>query len=221
MLDRRQALYWLAGAAALSAQHAMAAANGLDLLTQFMKQVRSGQARFTQVVTSPSRAGQPPRTKTSSGQLAFQRPGRFRFVYQKPFEQLMVADGQTLWLHDPDLNQVTARRQTQVLGSTPAALLTAAADVQALQADFVLEALPEREQLQWVRATPRTGEGQVRAVQAGLREGPRGPELVVIEIEDGLGQLSVLRLSEFEVNPVLPPETFVFRPPAGADVIRS
>lgn len=217
MLDRREMLLVLAGAAALPVQ----AANGMDLLAQFMKQVRSGRARFTQAVTSPARAGQPPRTKTSSGQLAFQRPGRFRFAYQKPYEQLMVADGQTLWLHDPDLNQVTARRQTQVLGSTPAALLTAAADLQALQVDFVLEALPEREQLQWVRATPRTAEGQVRAVLAGLREGGRGPELVVIEIEDGLGQRSVLRLSDFEVNPVLAPDTFAFRPPAGADIIRS
>ena len=216
MLNRRQVLL-LAGSVALPAR----AANGMDLLAQFMKQVRSGRARFTQVVSSPARAGQPPRQKTSSGQLEFQRPGRFRFVYQKPYEQVMVADGQTLWLHDPDLNQVTARRQAQVLGSTPAALLTAAADLQALQAEFVLEALPEREQLQWVRATPRVAEGQVRAVLAGLREGARGPELAVIEIEDGLGQRSVLRLSDFEINPVLAPETFVFRPPAGADIIRS
>jgi outer membrane lipoprotein carrier protein len=218
MLRRRQlVLLPLAGQLAPAAH----AAGGLDLLARFMQEVRSGRARFTQVVTSPPRAGQPPRSRTSSGELAFQRPGRFRFAYQKPFEQLIVADGQTLWLHDPDLNQVTARRQAQVLGSTPAALLTAAADLQALQLDFVLEALPEREQLQWVRATPRVAEGQVRAVQAGLRETPGGPVLVVIDIEDGLGQRSLLRLSDFEPNPSLPPETFVFRPPAGADIIRS
>jgi len=216
MLDRRQVLL-LAAVAALPAQ----AANGLELLAQFMKQVRSGRAQFSQAVTSPARAGQPPRVKNSSGQLEFQRPGRFRFVYRKPFEQVLVADGQTLWLYDPDLNQVSARRQAQVLGSTPAALLTAAADLQALQADFVLEALPEREALHWVRATPRSADGQVRSVQAGLRSTAAGPELAVIEIEDGLGQRSVLRLSDFEINPALPGETFVFRPPAGADVIRS
>ena len=197
------------------------AQDALDLLARFMKEVRSGRARFTQVVTSPARAGQPPRSRTSSGELVFQRPGRFRFAYQKPFEQLMVADGQTLWLHDVDLQQVTARRQAQVLGSTPAALLTAAADLQALQADFVLEALPEREQLQWVRANPRVAEGQVRAVQAGLRETPQGPVLAVIDIEDGMGQRSVLRLTDFAINPVLPADTFVFRPPAGVDIIRS
>ena len=214
---RHLVLLPIAGLAVGSVQ----AANGLDLLARFMKEVRSGRARFTQVVTSPPRAGQPPRSRTSSGELAFARPGRFRFAYHKPFEQLLLADGQTLWLHDPDLNQVTARRQALVLGSTPAALLTAAADLQALQSDFVLEALPERDQLQWVRATPRVAEGQVRAVQAGLRETPQGPVLVVIDIEDGLGQRSVLRLSDFEANPALPPDLFVFRPPAGADIIRS
>ena len=218
MLNRRHLLLLpLGGLAVWPVQ----AATGLDLLARFMKEVRSGRARFTQTVTAPTRAGQPPRTRMSSGELAFARPGRFRFAYQKPFEQLMVADGQTLWLHDPDLNQVTARRQAQVLGSTPAALLTAASDLQALQADFVLEALPEREQLHWVRATPRVAEGQVRAVQVGLREMPQGPVLVVIDIEDGLGQRSVLRLNDLETNAVLPADTFMFRPPAGADIIRS
>ena len=218
MLKRRHLLLLPLGGLAVGPAQA---ANGLDLLARFMREVRSGRARFTQVVTSPARAGQVPRSRSSSGELAFQRPGRFRFAYHKPFEQLLLADGQTLWLHDPDLNQVTARRQAQVLGSTPAALLTAAADLQALQSDFVLEALPERDQLQWVRATPRVADGQVRAVQAGLRETPQGPVLVVIDIEDGLGQRSVLRLSDFEANPALPPDLFVFRPPAGADIIRS
>ena len=96
-------------------------ADGVDLLAQFVKQTRSGRADFTQVVTSPSRAGQAPRSKTSSGSFEFQRPGKFRFDYRKPFLQTLLADGQTLWLHDVDLNQVTARKQQQVLGSTPVA----------------------------------------------------------------------------------------------------
>ena len=111
-------------------------ANGLESLESFVKTVASGRADFTQVVTAPSREGQVARSKTSSGSFEFSRPNRFRFVYRKPFEQTIVADGQTLWLYDVDLNQVTARKQSVVLGSTPAALIAAAPDLRAVQAEF-------------------------------------------------------------------------------------
>jgi outer membrane lipoprotein carrier protein len=218
MLSRRQVVSALALAGVVPWARA---ADGLELLGRFLQQVRSGRAQFTQVVTSPARGGQAPRSKSSSGQLEFQRPGRFRFVYRKPFEQMLLADGQTLWLHDVDLQQVTARRQSEVLGATPAALLTTAADLRSLQADFNFEAQGTREGLQWVRATPRGTEGQVRWLQAGLRPIGAAAELVMLEIEDSLGQRTVLRLSAIETNPSLPSETFVFRPPAGVDVIRS
>jgi outer membrane lipoprotein carrier protein len=197
-----------------------ALADGLDLLTQFMKQARSGRAQFSQSVTSPSKAGQPPRVKTSSGSFEFQRPGKFRFDYRKPFVQVLVADGQTLWLHDVDLNQVTARKQAQVLGSTPAALLTAASDLEALKADFVFKAEADRDGLHWVSATPKVADGQIRAVLLGLRAADKGPELVVMDVQDSLGQRSVLTFSAFELNPVLSAQTFVFRMPPGVDVIR-
>jgi outer membrane lipoprotein carrier protein len=197
-----------------------ALADGLDALTQFMKQARSGRAQFSQVVTSPAKAGQPPRVKTSSGSFEFQRPGKFRFDYRKPFVQTLVADGQTLWLHDVDLNQVTARKQAQVLGATPAALLTAASDLEALKADFVFKAEPERDGLQWVSATPKAAEGQIRTVMVGLRAAEKGPELVVMDVQDSLGQRSVLTFTAFEINPVLAAQAFVFRAPPGVDVIR-
>jgi outer membrane lipoprotein carrier protein len=205
-------LAWVAG----TAVHA----DGLDLLSQFMKQARSGQAQFTQVVTSPSRAGQVVRAKTSSGSFEFQRPGKFRFDYRKPFVQTLVADGQTLWLHDVDLNQVTARPQSQVLGATPAALLTAASDLQALKKDFLFTPEPDRDGLQWVRATPQSPDGPVRSVMVGLRSVASGPELVVLDVQDSFGQRSLLTFSAFEANPVLPASTFMFKVPAGADVIR-
>jgi outer membrane lipoprotein carrier protein len=197
-----------------------AQADSVDVLAQFMKQTRSGRADFTQVVTSPSRAGQAPRAKTSSGRFEFQRPGKFRFDYRKPFVQTLVADGQTLWLHDVDLNQVTARAQSQVLGSTPAALLTAASDLQALKNDFKFSPEPDQGGLQWVRAMPLSPDGQIRAVMVGLRASTSGPELAVLDVQDSLGQRSVLTFSGFELNPVLPANTFVFKAPAGADVIR-
>lgn len=222
-LSRRTALIFLtkavltcgAWAWSLSAQ-----ADGLDLLAQFMKQARSGRAQFTQVVTSPSRAGQTPRAKTSSGSFEFQRPGKFRFDYRKPFAQTLLADGQTLWLHDVELNQVTARKQSQALGSTPAALLTAASDLQALKADFQFTPEPERDGLQWVRATPQSPDGQIRSVMVGLRVAATGPELAVLDVQDSLGQRSVLTFAAFEINPALPASSFVFKVPAGADVIK-
>jgi outer membrane lipoprotein carrier protein len=203
------------GVLALPAQ-----ADSVDLLAQFMKQARSGRADFTQVVTSPIRPGQTSRAKTSSGRFEFQRPGKFRFDYRKPFVQTLVADGQTLWMHDVDLNQVTARAQSQVLGSTPAALLTAASDLQALKADFKFNAEPDQGGLQWVRATPQSPDGQIRAVLVGLRSAAAGPELAVLDVQDNLGQRSLLTFTGFELNPVLPASTFVFKAPAGTDVIR-
>jgi len=195
-------------------------ADAVDLLAQYMKQTSSGRAQFTQVVTSPSRAGQAPRAKTSSGSFEFQRPGKFRFDYQKPFVQALVADGQTLWLHDVDLNQVTARPQAQVLGATPAALLTSASDLQALKKDFQFSSEPDQGGLKWVRATPLTPDGPIRNVMVGLRAAASGPELAMLDVQDSLGQRSVLSFSAVETNPVLPASTFVFKAPAGADVIR-
>lgn len=197
-----------------------ALADGLEALSEFMKQARSGRAQFTQTVTSPSKAGQPPRVKTSSGSFEFQRPGKFRFDYRKPFVQTLVADGQTLWLHDVDLNQVTARKQSQVLGSTPAALLTAASDLDALKTDFVFKVEPDRDGLQWVSARPKAVDGQIRSVLLGWRVADKGPELAVMDVQDSLGQRSVLTFTSFELNPVLPAQVFVFRAPAGVDVIQ-
>ena len=195
-------------------------ADALDTLALFVRQVESARADFTQVVTAPARDGQAARVKTSSGTFEFARPGRFRFVYRKPFDQIIVADGQTLWLFDADLNQVTARKQAQVLGSTPAALIAAAPDLRAVQAEFSLQSAPDRDGLQWVMATPRKSEGQLHAVRVGLRAGLPTPVLAVLEIVDNFGQRSVLSFATFEANPSLAANTFVFKPPPGADVVR-
>lgn len=202
----------------------MAKADGLGALDLFLKTATSGRAEFTQVVTAPAREGQVARTRISSGSFEFQRPGRFRFVYGKPLAQTIVADGQTLWLHDVDLNQVTARAQASALGSTPAALIAAAPDMRALQADYQLANGPEREGLQWVVATPRARDGQVQTVRVGLREvelgGKKTAELAALEIVDNFGQRSLLTFTRVQLNVSLPPETFRFKVPAGADVIR-
>ncbi|MDO9401079.1 MAG: outer membrane lipoprotein chaperone LolA [Polaromonas sp.] len=205
----------LVASCALSAR-----ADGLESLEAFVKNTKSGRADFTQVVTAPAREGQNARSKTSSGTFEFSRPNRFKFLYKKPFEQSIVADGQTLWLYDVDLNQVTARKLTQVLNGTPAAVIAAAADIKALQADFTLVAQPDRDGLEWVRATPKTKDGQVQSISVGFKSTNKGSELAVLEILDSFGQRSVMRFSQFEVNPTLGAASFQFKPPAGADVIR-
>jgi outer membrane lipoprotein carrier protein len=194
----------------------LASADGLKSLESFMQGTQAARAEFTQVVTTPGKDGQPARQKTSSGSFAFQRPGRFRFDYRKPFEQTIVADGTSLWFYDVDLNQVTQRPQAQALGSTPAALLASAPDLRDLRADFSLESAPDREGLQWVQATPKSRDGQLQNVRVGLR----GDQLEVLEILDGFGQRSVIRFAGLQANPQLPASTFQFKPPAGTDVLK-
>ena len=191
-------------------------AGGMDSLEAFVKSAKSGRADFTQVVTAPGKNGEAPRTKTSSGTFEFSRPHRFRFNYRKPFEQSIVADGQTLWLYDVDLNQVTARKQAQVLGSTPAALIASSPDLGALKKDFTLEAVPDRDGLQWVQATPKVKDGQLHTVQVGFR----GDALEALDILDSFGQRSVISFSKLELNGPIPADSFQFKPPKGVDVVR-
>ena len=199
-------------------------ASSLKSLEDFVKSTKSGRAAFTQVVTSPAKDGQTPKVKTSTGLFEFLRPNRFKFLYKKPFEQVIVSDGQTLWLHDLDLNQVTARKLAQVLSGTPAAVIAAAADLKGLQADFILTALAEKSNLkdgiQWVQAVPKTKDGQLQSITVGIKSTEKGSELAALEILDSFGQRSVMTFSQFEVNPAITAASFQFKPPAGADVSR-
>lgn len=200
----------------IAAYAASARASGLESLESFVKNVKTARTDFTQVVTVPAKEGQAARSKTSSGVFEFSRPGRFRFVYKKPFEQTIVADGQTLWLYDVDLNQVTSRAQAQALGSTPAALIASAADLKALQADFVLKADADSEGLEWVLALPKAKDSALQTVRVGFK----ASDLAVLEIVDSFGQKSSLRFNAFKANAPVEPAIFQFTPPKGADVIR-
>ena len=195
-------------------------AGGLDSLERFVKSTQSGQADFTQVVTSPGKDGQPPRTKTQSGSFEFKRPGKFRFVYRKPFEQTIVADGKTLWLYDADLNQVTERKQDKALGSTPAAIIASAADLKSLERTFTLTEEPDQDGQQWVKAVPKVRDGQLQSIRIGFRANANGAELATLEIADGFGQHSVLSFSNIQINGPVAASSFQFKPPQGADVLR-
>lgn len=218
LFSRRQGLLCMA----LLACANLALADSMDTLASFLKNTKSGRADFTQVVTPPAKAGQTvSRSKTSSGEFAFIRPARFRFDYLKPFPQVIVADGQTLWLYDADLEQVTSRKQAQALGSTPAALIATAVDVASLQKEFSLEAQADADGLQWVQATPKNRESTIESVRMGLRVAGAQVSLAKLEIFDAMGQRSVLSFERFEVNPVnLGAAQFNFVTPKGVSVIR-
>lgn len=182
-------------------------ADAVDLLREFVRDVKSGQSSFTQTVTSADGA----RRKASSGDFEFARPNRFRFTYTKPFQQLIVADGVKVWIFDSDLNQASSRRLAQAIGSTPAALLAGAS----LEPDFVLSPEPPREGLEWALATPRAKDGAFVSMRVGFR----GKELAAVEIVDAFGQRSRLDFARFTANAPWSAERFRFVPPVGADVI--
>jgi outer membrane lipoprotein carrier protein len=190
---------------ALSASQARA--DAVDTLREFVRDVKSGKSAFTQTVTAADGA----RKKVSSGQFEFLRPGRFRFAYTKPFEQLIVADGAKVWIYDADLNQASSRKLAKALGATPAALLAGSS----LEADFVLTPQPAKDGLDWALATPKAKDGAFQSMRVGFK----GRSLSAVEIVDSFGQRSFLQFTGFEPNVALDAERFRYTPPAGADVI--
>lgn len=195
--------------ARVRAQGSGASGDGVQALRDFVRRVQSGRATFTQTVVSPDGT----RRKTSSGRFEFVRPNRFRFDYDKPFPQLIVADGEKVWIHDPDLNQASARNQSQLIGTTPAAILAGSA----IDAEFDLAPQASQDGLAWVQAMPKQRDGPIRSLRVGFR----GSQLAVFEILDSFGQRSLLRFDAFEANVPIPPDRFRFTPPPGTDVLTS
>jgi outer membrane lipoprotein carrier protein len=182
-------------------------ADAVDTLRDFVNNVKTGHAAFTQTVTSPDAK----KTKTSSGTFDFSRPNRFRFAYAKPFEQVIVADGQKVWIYDADLNQVSSRKFSQALGATPAALLAGGS----LDKDFTLSALPSKDGLDWVQALPKVKDGPFQSLRIGFK----GRDLSALEIVDSFGQKSQLQFKQMQANAAVSAELFKFEIPKGADVI--
>jgi len=185
-----------------------ALASGLDQLHAFLNDTKTSKGTFKQAVASKTR----PAAQNSSGTFAFQRPGKFRWTYDKPFEQLIVGDGARVWIYDRDLNQVVVRKLDAALGATPAALL---AGDNALEKNFDLTAGLSSDDLEFVDAKPKTPESQFTRVLIGFRDNvPRRMELT-----DAFGQITTLDFTSVERNPTLVATLFRFDVPAGADVV--
>ena len=145
--------------------------------------------------------------------MQFVRPGKFRWVYQKPSEQLIVGDGEKFWLHDVELNQVTVKKIDAALGSSPAALLSGNNEI---ERGFKLKDSGTKDNLEWLQATPRTQDTSFEKVLMAFNA---QSELVVMELQDVFGHTTVLRFSKLQRNPQLSPQLFKFAPPKGADVL--
>jgi outer membrane lipoprotein carrier protein len=187
---------------------ASANAGGLDDFLAFNAATKSATSRFEQQVID--RSGKV--VETAAGTLAFARPGKFRWTYEKPHKQVLVGDGAKLWIHDPDLNQVTVKRMDRAISSTPAALLAGKDDITQL---FTLRDAGTADGVSWVEATPKEADTGFERVRLGLR----GKTLAQMELHDQLGGRTMLRFIDLKANATVPPETFRFTPPAGADVI--
>jgi len=150
--------------------------------------------------------------QTSSGQMLMQKPGKFRWDYQTPAEQIIVADGERLWAYDVGLEQVTVRKLDTALSSTPLALLSGAAP---LDETFTIGPVRQRDGLDWYELTPRQPQPEFRLLRVVFK----GDRLVSLELEDGFSQRTRLDFQKLERNPVLDPALLKFTPPPGVDVV--
>ncbi|MEP6942474.1 MAG: outer membrane lipoprotein chaperone LolA [Betaproteobacteria bacterium] len=187
---------------------AYAEAASLAQLRAFVRETQTLRASFTQTVFD----AQGRQTAQASGEFSIARPGQFRWNVDKPYKQLLVGDGDRVWIYDPDLNQVISRKSDKALGSTPAALLSGRDEVEAA---FDWREQPAKDGLDWLSATPKDKDAAFRELRLGFDSAG----LSALEVFDNFSQHTVIRFSKLERNPKLDPGLFRFKPPAGADVV--
>lgn len=185
-------------------------AGAIGKLKEFVAATHSGQANFTQVVLDPNGK----RIQNASGLMQFQRPGKFRWTYQKPYEQIIVGDGEKFWLYDVDLNQVTVKKLDAALGSSPAALLSGNNEI---ERDFALMESGTQDGLDWLQAIPKTKDSSFEKILMAFNA---RSELAIMELNDAFGHKTVLRFSAMQHNPKLSDDLFHFTPPKDADVLQ-
>ena len=201
------------GAIALTLAFAGSAhATALDQFKSFVASTKAARGEFVQTQVKKSDTSKV--STPATGTFVFARPGKFIWTYVKPYEQLLQADGDQLYIYDKDLNQVTVKKLGDALGSSPAAILFGSND---LEKNFTLSEAPARDGLEWLNATPKAKDSQFQQISIGLRNGT--PE--AMELRDSFGQTSVLKFQKFEKNPSLGAQQFKFVVPKGADVFKN
>lgn len=189
-----------------------AQASAVEQFRAFVVNTKTAKGDFLQVqmktTNGVSKIG-----KSSTGTFKFARPGKFIWTYVKPYEQVLQADGDKLYLYDKDLNQVTIKALGNAIASSPAAILFGSVD---LDKNFVLKDIGLKQGVEWLEAIPKTKDSQFDAIGIGMKDGvPVG-----MELRDSFGQLSLVTLKNFEKNPSFLPDQFKFIVPAGAEVLR-
>jgi outer membrane lipoprotein carrier protein len=213
LLHRSRRRFVLAGSAAATLTAlgiTPARAAGIDQLRAFLSQTRTARGDFAQRVGSRNST----KTQNSSGTFVFQRPGRFRWTYASPYEQVIVADGEALYLFDKDLNQVTVKKLAGAIPASPASILFGSNQ---FEKDFEVRDGGARDDLEWIVATPRAKDTPFEKIEIGFRDGLPA----AMQLADSFGQTSQLRFSRVERNPAVDAQTFRFTPPPGADVLDS
>ncbi|MET0321739.1 MAG: outer membrane lipoprotein chaperone LolA [Duganella sp.] len=189
-------------------------ASALDQFKSFVSSTKAAKGEFTQRQVKAAGSEKSKPTPPSSGTFLFARPGKFIWTYAKPYEQVLQADGEQLFVYDKDLNQVTTKKLGDALGSSPAAILFGSND---LEKSFTLSEAGTRDGLEWLKAVPKAKDSSFEQITIGLRNGL--PE--AMELKDSFGQTSVLAFSKIEKNPALTATSFKFVMPKGADVFNN
>ncbi|WP_409515310.1 outer membrane lipoprotein chaperone LolA [Achromobacter animicus] len=185
------------------------AASAQEQLRAFVTTVTSATGSFSQYTVNDQGRTQPAQT----GVFSFQRPGKFKWAVQKPYEQLVISDGRQVFQYDPDLAQVTERKVDAAIGTSPAAILFGSGS---LEQSFDVSALPAKDGVDWLRAKPRTADAGFSRVDIGMKNNLP----VRVELLDSFGQTTRVDLSGIQANPQLPAKEFQFTAPKGVDVVK-
>ena len=186
----------------------VAAAASLDNLTHFFNEVRTYSASFEQVVMDES--GHP--MQQSSGTMYIERPDKFRWDYVAPYEQHIVGDGRKIWIYDVGLEQVVVRSMANTLGDTPALLLAGRGRLNEV---YDVKELRPKNMFEWVQLRPKKKDGGFEDIRIGFDKGV----VRVLELIDSFGQTTRITLRDYRENRQIDPAKFVFKPPAGVDVL--
>jgi outer membrane lipoprotein carrier protein len=180
----------------------------VDSLKAMLNETTTAKANFAQSVYDKNGKV----LQQSTGTMAFSRPGRFRWEYNKPYEQSIVGDGTRLWIYDKDLNQVTVRKLDRALGASPAALLAGSNEI---EKNYALKSVGAEHGLDWLEAVPKAQDTAFERIRMGFSK----TGLDTMELRDQFGQTTLIKFGDLQRNVKIPAETFMFTPPKGAAVL--